>query len=148
MNALKEAGMTSLTSRAPRRPGGVTLIAVIMFLQAIAGIGVGIALIVERNNSWFLDHTNRKVDEILAYGVVGIVWGVIVLLVGMGIWWGRNWARYLVGVVEALSIASGVYLLARSGSANVGSGVAQIAMGLVILYLLFNNRASGYFGRR
>jgi hypothetical protein len=134
-----------MTTSAERRPVGVTVIAVILFIQAIAGIVGGIAFIIERNNASLLDHVDAKSNEVTAYATVAIVWGVIALLVGMGLWRGGNWARVLVAIVEVLSVAGGVYLLIQWDGTHAYTGIWQIAIGMIVLYLLFNPRASEFF---
>ena len=134
-----------MTAVAARRPTGVTIVAVILFIQVIAGIVAGIALLIERNNSSLLDHLDAKSNEVTAYGVVAIAWGVIALFVALGLWRGANWARFLVGIVEVLAIASGVYVLIQWDGTHAYSGIWQIAIGLFVLWILFNRRASEFF---
>ena len=57
------------TSVATRRPGVVTFVGVVLYIKAAIAAIVGIALIVEKNNSALLDATGRDGDYILGTAI-------------------------------------------------------------------------------
>jgi hypothetical protein len=136
------------TMAAPRRTVGVTVVAVIAFIQGIIGILMGIGLIVERNNDSLIEHIGQSSGQIQTYGWIAVIWGVLAVFVGWGLWNAANWARILVAILEVLQIAGGVYLLFTWNGAYLWQGVWQIVVALVVLWLLFNPRADAFFESR
>ena len=51
------------------RPGIVTFVGVVLYIKAVIAAVVGIALLVERNNSAFLELTGRDGDYILGTAI-------------------------------------------------------------------------------
>ncbi|HXV33345.1 MAG TPA: hypothetical protein VD769_04985 [Gaiellaceae bacterium] len=130
------------------RPAGVTIVAVIVFVQSSFAVLGGLALLVERNDADLLSHLEQSSGRLTSYGVAAIVWGVIGLLVARGLWNGAEWARILVGILEVLNIAGGIYLLFAWGGTYLWQGIWQIGLALAVLYLLFGARGSEYFTSR
>lgn len=135
-------------SATPGRPVGVTVVAVIVFIQAIIGTLVGIGLIVERNNDSLIEAIGQSSGQIQTYGWIAVIWGLVALLVAWSLWTGGGWARIFVAIVESLHIAGGVYLLFAWSGVYLWQGVWQIIVGLVVLWLLFNPRAEQFFAGR
>jgi hypothetical protein len=136
------------TTAMPGRPVGVTVVAVIAFIQGIIGILMGIGLIVERNNDSLIEHIGQSSGQIQTYGWIAVIWSVLALLVGWGLWNGGDWARILVAILEVLHVAGGVYLLFAWSGHYLWQGIWQIAVGLVVLWLLFNPRSDDFFASR
>jgi hypothetical protein len=136
------------TTAMPGRPVGVTVVAVIAFIQGIIGVLMGIGLIVERNNDSLIEHIGQSSGQIQTYGWIAVIWGVLALLVGWGLWNGGDWARILVAILEVLHVAGGVYLLFAWSGHYLWQGIWQIAVGLVVLWLLFNPRSDDFFASR
>lgn len=136
------------TTAMPGRPVGVTVVAVIAFIQGIIGVIAGIGLIVERNNDSLIEHIGQSSGQIQTYGWIAVIWGVLALLVGWGLWTGGDWARILVAILEVLYVAGGVYLLFAWSGAYLWQGIWQIIVGLAVLWLLFNPRSDEFFASR
>jgi hypothetical protein len=136
------------TTAMPGRPVGVTVVAVIAFIQGIIGVLMGIGLIVERNNDSLIEHIGQSSGQIQTYGWIAVIWSVLALLVGWGLWNGGDWARILVAILEVLHVAGGVYLLFAWSGHYLWQGIWQIAVGLVVLWLLFNPRSDDFFASR
>jgi hypothetical protein len=130
------------------RPIGVSVIAVIAFIQGIIAIVAGLGLIVERNSSTLLEHIDRSSGTLATYGVGSIIWGALALLVGYGLWHGASWARMVVMILQILALLAGIYLLFGWGGHYLWQGVWQIIVSLFVLWLLFNPRAEEFFYRR
>jgi hypothetical protein len=131
------------------RPVGVAVVAIIGFIQAIIGGLGGIALLVERNDLDFRAHVGESKGTITWYAVLAIVIAAITFLVAYALWSGADWARIVVTVVEVLYIAGGVYWLFAWGGIYLWSGIVQILIALLVLWLLYNPRADDFFtGRR
>ena len=135
------------TTAAPRTVG-VTVVAVIAFIQGIIGLVGGIGLIIERNNDSLVEHIGQSSGTVQTYGWMMVIWGALALLVGWGLWTAGNWARLMLGVLETLHIAGGVYLLFAWDGHYLWQGIWQIIVGLFVLWLLFNPRADAFFESR
>lgn len=136
-------------STAVGRPVGVTVVAVIATIQGVIAVLVGLGLIVERNSSTLLEHIDQGSGAVTTYGVMGIIWGVLALLVAWGLWTGGGWARIFVAILEVLHLAGGVWLLFAWSGHYLWQGIWQIVVALIVLWLLFNPRADEFFeGRR
>jgi hypothetical protein len=105
-------------------------------------------LIVERNSDSLLEHVDQGSSAILSYGIVAIVWAVVGLAVAWGLWTGKNPARILAGIVEVAQLAGGVYMLFAWSGHYLWQGVWQIAIALLVLWILFNRRADDFFAGR
>jgi hypothetical protein len=136
------------TTAMPGRPVGVTVVAVIAFIQGIIGILMGIGLIVERNNDSLIEQIGQSSGQVQTYGWLALIWGVLAVLVGWGLWNGGDWARILVAILEVLQIAGGVYMLFAWNGTFLFQGIWQIIVGLVVLWLLFNPRSDQFFASR
>jgi hypothetical protein len=137
-----------MTTAAVHRPVGVTVIAIIAFVQAILNILAGLGLIIERNDADLRAHVDVSSGTLTTYGLLAIIWGAVALFVAFGLWNGANWARILVAVLEFLVIAGGVWLLFAWSGTYLWQGIWQILIGLVVLYLLYNARAEEFFEQR
>jgi hypothetical protein len=140
--------MTITAPASIHRPVGVTVIAVIAFIQATFSILGGIALLIERNSSALIDQIDRSSGTITTYGVAAIIWGIVAFFVAWGLWGGAPWARIIVTIVELLAIGGGIYLLFAWGGTYVWNGIWQILIGLVVLALLYGGRSDEFFGAR
>ena len=130
------------------RPIGVSVVAIIAFIQGIIAIVAGIGLIFERNDSNLLEHIDRSSGTLSTYGVISVIWGAVALLVGYGLWHAASWARMVVTILQIFAIAGGVYLLFGWSGHYVWQGIWQILISLFVLWLLFNPRAEEFFYRR
>jgi hypothetical protein len=131
-----------------RRTVGVTVVAVIAFIQGIIAVVAGIGLIVERNNDSLAEHIGQSSGTLQTYGWTMLIWGVLALFVGWGLWNAGGWARITIGILEALQIAGGVYLLFAWNGHYLWQGIWQILVALAVLWLLFNPRADAFFESR
>ncbi len=137
-----------MTLAAVPRPLGVAIVAIIAFVQAFFGILAGLALIIERNDRELIAHVGQSSGRLTTYGVVAIIWGIVTFFVALGLWNGANWARILIGILEVINIAGGVYLLFAWSGTYIWTGIWQVGIALLVLYFLFGARGEEYFTRR
>jgi hypothetical protein len=140
-------GAMTTTASVPR-PVGVTIVAVIVFVQAFFAVLGGLALIVERNNGDLLSQIEQSSGRVTTYGVAAIVWGLIAFFVARGLWNGAEWARIIIGILQVLNIAGGVYLLFAWSGTYIWQGIWQVGIALFVLYLLFGARGGRFFESR
>ena len=75
-----------------RRPGVVTFVGIVLYIKAIMAVIVGIALLVERNNSLLLDATGRDGDYITGTAVGEFIAAALLFAVAWAIMNGSPWA--------------------------------------------------------
>ena len=115
------------------RPFGVTLVGVIILIEGV--LGIVLALL-----SWFGD--SNASSTVIGAAVGTIIVSLVYLLVAKGIFSGNNFSRLLVGIVTVIAIIVGVAAMIGD---RVALGLGQVILGLIVLFLLYNRRASGFF---
>ena len=124
-------------------PLGISIITIIMYIQAIFGIAAGIFLILDRDA---LAHDISGIDEtmLLYYGIATIALAVVIGLLAMGLRSGSNGVRLVIAVVSVLYLAVGVWGLIAFPGARIG-GLMQALLAGVVLYLLYGSDDSNEF---
>ncbi len=134
-----------MTALRPRRPGGVTLLIVLLWLQALIGIAGGVVLIVVRHAASVQHNTHRSASTLVAVGIVILALGVITALIASSLGRGSNLARWIVVIVSLLQLVGAILTLIRvQGDTRIGAIVDGV-IALVILYVLFGERGSQEF---
>lgn len=124
-----------------RRPFGVTLVGVLIYINGFVDLIVGVLLIVLAAAG----QVTQSVGGAWATGILLIVVGLIVLSVASGILRGSRTARTIIAIVEVVSIAANIYALVIGG--QPAGTIVSIIFSLVILGLLYSGRASAFFAR-
>lgn len=93
-----------------QRPLGITIIAIVIGLQAILSI----------------------ISGVLSLGLITLILGILTLLLAWGLWTLQSWAFWTAVVLEALNIISGLFSLGQGGYAIV----SLIFSVLILVYLL------------
>ena len=117
------------------RPAGVTLIAVIVWINGLLSIIGGIVGLVTGGSA------------ALVAAIVSIIIGVLTIAVGVGLLRGSRVARVIATIFLVLSLASAIYSIVV-GVAAPGSIIVPIISGvlaLVALIMLWSSRASSFF---
>jgi hypothetical protein len=126
-----------------QRPGSVTLVAVLTYINGILNVIGGVIILFTRDS--MVSGNSSALAGITTAAIISIILGVIILIVARGLLRGSSGARAVVGVVMVIDIVNGVLLLFSSQLAN---GVIQILWALLIMALLFTRRANAFFGSR
>jgi hypothetical protein len=135
-----------MSSSYVKRPGSVTVVVVLVWISAILEIIGGVLLLVltptvrnQGNATWL----------VFALGILVLLIGLITAAVASRLSKGGNGARILVAVLTVLQIIGALTtLFTVSGSTAVSQAVFTLVLDLVILALLWNNRANRFFGTR
>ena len=137
--------MTYQNQAPARRPGGITLLAVLIVVSGLLGLIGSIAVIIGRGNDDFVSDTGVGSSTLLWVGIVGVIIAVVYLLVARGLTRGSGLARGLAALVAVLSLASGIYqAIIQSGSLR-WSAIVSALLALIVLLLLFSPRANAFF---
>ena len=126
-----------------RRPGSVTLVAVLTYINGILNVIGGVIILFTRDS--MVSGNPSALAGITTAAIISIILGVIILIVARGLLRGSSGARAVVAVVMVIDIVNGVLLLFSSQLAN---GIIQILWALLIVALLFTRRANAFFGSR
>ncbi|MEX0755180.1 MAG: hypothetical protein WD556_08715 [Actinomycetota bacterium] len=129
-----------------RRPGVVTFIGIILYIQAILAVVAGVVMLAFKDRiSDALEQgaTALSNDSVLVSGIVELVVAVLLFAVAAGIMRGSRGWRTFVGVVEAIRMASALFLMIWHHSGGiVSSGFVTILIGVFVLWALYVHPAS------
>jgi hypothetical protein len=117
------------------RPFGVTLVFILILVVGVLGLIAGVLVLFNRGG-------NEAVG--MTYGIVTIAISVIYLLVAKGIANGSRVSRLIVGLLTLISLVGGIWV-AIVASGQRMTGVVQAGLALLILFMLYNARASRFF---
>ncbi|MGK9146106.1 hypothetical protein KXS11_00575 [Plantibacter flavus] len=120
-----------------KRPGGVTLVAVIVWIQGFLSAFGGALLMIGANTP------NGSMSGFSIIGLASLILGVVTIIVGVGLLRGSRTARVLTTLVLVLSIASAVYAMVTTG--NVATQLISVLLAVIGLILLYTKAASDYF---
>jgi hypothetical protein len=131
-----------------QRPLGVTIVVVLMWIQAFFSVVFGVVFLLARNERELIAQVDWSSGTIVAAGIVMIVVGVITALLAMALANGSNLVRLFVGFLTLLHFAGALYrLFAFEGTARIDA-IVSAAISLAILYMLFGSRdANAFFSR-
>jgi hypothetical protein len=129
------------------RPLGAAVAATIGVGQAILGAVSALALIVWHDSEVLLDRIEVSRVTVLDYALVALTLAAITLVVAIALWRAVHWARALMALVEVAQLAAGAYLVLVWEGVYVSSGVLQILVASLALWLLYG-RADRFFARR
>lgn len=125
------------------RPGGVTLVAVLTWIQGFLDVIGGIILLFNVNNPAF-EREFGYGDSVLIAGIAAIVIGVVIIVVARGLLRGSRVSRGIVTVFVLLSLVSAVYV-AIAIPAQLAAAIVSGLLSLVVLGLLWSGKAASFF---
>jgi hypothetical protein len=107
----------------------------VILLVGVLGLVGGVLVLFNRGDNENVGWT---------YGIATIAISVIYLLVAKGIANGSRVSRLIVGIITLISLAGGIWVAIVASGARV-SGLVQAGFAILILFLLYNARASRFF---
>ncbi|WP_291052821.1 hypothetical protein [Herbiconiux sp.] len=129
-----------------KRPGGVTLVAVIVWISGALQVIGGVIGLITASTTAEVNGVPASVGTLTATAIVAIVLGVITIVVGAALLRGSQIARVLTTIVLALNLASAVYLLIAVPT-SVWQGLLNGLLALLGIILLYTRSANAYFRR-
>ncbi|MBA2679465.1 MAG: DUF2127 domain-containing protein [Ktedonobacteraceae bacterium] len=127
------------------RPGGVTLMSVLLGIQGLIELVGGVLLILAANSIskriFVNGHSviSKFVDALgVGFGAIGIVVGIITLIFVYGLWTLKRWAYWLVIIIEGLSLVRSIFELIRHTGSTLGVILGMIIPAIVFLYFLIS----------
>lgn len=137
-----------LPESAAPRPGGVTLLAVLIVISGLLQLMVAIGVLIARGDAEFVAQTGLSADVWLWVGIVGIIVAIVYLLVARGLMRGSGLARGLATLSALVSLAGGLWGVFTYGGNLQWSSILSVAVALIVLGLLWSFRASAFFRSR
>ena len=135
------------TPQQKTRPGGITLIAVLAYIGFLYQIFVSIVTLMDADKLSEQFRWGLTQDQLVAWGIIGIAFGVIGVLVTGAFARGNNVVRILFAVLIVFQVVGGLLAMRVHDATRPSLGLLSLVIGIVVLYLLFNSRADDYFAR-
>ena len=136
-----------MTNTVPtRRPGVVTFIGIILYIQGFLAAVAAISLLIWRSD--ILDYLEQEGSPITSSALNGTVIGeaiaaILLIVVGNGIMRGSSGFRLFVAIVQGLAMGIAVYtLIAHHVGGYVYRGVFTLFVGVFVLWALYGNDES------
>ncbi|MDN4614655.1 hypothetical protein P5G50_09335 [Leifsonia sp. F6_8S_P_1B] len=131
----------SSASAAPaRRPGSVTFVAVLTYINGIANIVGGVLLLFTRES--MARESGGSVVGLTTSAVLALILGIVTLIVARGLLDGSRVSRAIVTVVMIVNLINGILLLF---TLQFFSGVIEVLWTLLLVSLLYTRRANAFF---
>ncbi len=139
----------STTQVPTRRPGVVSFNGVILNIQGFLAANAAIAMLIWRND--VLDYLEQEGSPLSDGALTGTIIAeaivaVLLIIVANGIMRGSSGMRLFVAIVQALSMASAIYVLvAHHVGGLVYRAVFSLFVGVFVLWALYGNEESDRF---
>ena len=129
------------------RPGGVTFVVVLAYLVSIFTVLDGFFVAIGSDEVLNQVKAGASKDELLWAGIVMMAVGVIGILLTGALSRGSRVVRILFTIWIAFQIAGGLSAMISYRGEERLTGVVPFVLGIVVLYLLFNEKAHDYFAK-
>lgn len=126
-----------------RRPGVVTFIGVILWIQAALAAVAALVVFIYRGNEDFQAATGQSADALLGVAIAEVIVAVLLAWVASAILRGSKGMRMAVGIVMGLRVAASLWIMITHHQGGfLYSGLANIGIALFVLWALFANEKS------
>ena len=127
----------------PKRPLGVTIVAALAIIAAVFDIIGGIVLLGMQGDA-AAAASFGAVWVLVTLGFMSILFGAFMLIVSYGLLRGNSVARIAATVVQAVSLASSIWIGIAQPS-TLATEIVSALVALAILMLLWSGEATRYF---
>ena len=120
-----------------KRPLGITIIAILLFIQAVIEILAGIFV--------FIGSTFANPMAGLLLGWIPLAIGVVTFIVAWGLWTLKPWAFWVTLIVEIINIVINIFSLGQPNHSLfgvIGGGLVSI---IIVIYLLVDGNVRRAF---
>lgn len=141
------------------RPGTITFIVILMWINAILEIIGGVILIIASRSNDVVTSVQEGVansipiedisqTSLLWAGILSIFFGIIVILLANGLKNGSNGVRIFLTILIVLQILVDAAEMTALKNKSVWTGLIAILIWLIILGMMWSSRASAFFKQR
>lgn len=131
-----------------RRPFGVSFLSLVLVALGVLEVVAGVITLFQRGDSQLLSAIDLNASQITTYAVFTIMYGAIVVLVGLALRTGQSWSRYVVGGLAAVRLASLIWVVVAYHSIHWYSALwPMVVYALVAGYLFFDDDAKAFLTR-
>ena len=135
------------TQEVKQAPGGITFVVVLAYIGFIFEVLAGILIMIDADQVAQQLRSGMTEDQLMGAGIATVVIGVIGILLTGALARGSNVVRILFAIWIALQVAGGLYAVISHDGVRRGAGIVPLVFGIVVLYLLFNQRAHDFFAK-
>lgn len=132
---------------APPRPGVVTLVGIVVYINAAIASVTAVATFLNRDAAAWQATYNATENELLWLAIIEGVLAVLLFAVASGVMSGAKWARLAVGIVVGVRLAVLTwFMLTHLGAGAFTWGtVVSLAIGLFVLWALYGKDESAAY---
>ena len=138
--------MTTPTQTPTRRPGVVSFIGIILYIQGFLAAVAAVSMLIWRNDILdFLEKEGSPLSDGAFTGsiIAEAIAAVLLIIVANGIMRGSNGMRLLVAIVQCFSMGVAIYVLvAHHAGGLVYRAVFSLFIGVFVLWALYGNDES------
>jgi hypothetical protein len=135
-----------MSSLAPHRPFGVSLLSIWLYIAGALNIVAGIIALFNTGNDDLLREMKATSSEITSYAIAAIVVGLITLVIGHLLRTRSSFARLLVGILALIQLGLTIWAVAAYNSVHWYSAIAPLIIyGAIVGYLFFDRDAKEFF---
>jgi len=113
--------------------GWIVFAAVMMLIIGVLDFFEGLIAII-RNNYYVIHGNQLIVFDTTTWGWIMLIWGIILVIAGFGLWTGAGWARWFTIIVVGLNILGQLGWL--GASAYPLWSLVIISLNVIVLYAL------------
>ncbi len=124
-----------------RRPGIVTLVAVLLYIQAAMAIFGGVFSYVQRDDAATQDALGLQSDQFLWFMIIELAVALFLLIVASGIMRGARWARMLVTIGAGFRLVQAAVFATLGGYGGAGfiTAVLYAIIPLIVLWAVWGS---------
>jgi hypothetical protein len=129
-----------------QRPGVVTFVGIVLYIQAFAAAAYGLVALLERNNKQMQLVTGQDSDALIVQSIIQFVVAVLLFLVASSIMAGTSWGRMLVAIVAGIQIVVLTWMLLTHHAGGFQTlGIVYIGIDIFVLWALYGHKESQEF---
>ena len=129
--------MQNVASTTRRRPFGITIITILLFIQAIIQIIFGLFA--------FFGTTSLSVTAGLLVGWIPLAIGILLFVLAWGLWTIKPWAYWITLVLEIINIVLNLFNLGQPNHSIFGILSGGIISIIIVIYMLVDRNVREAF---
>lgn len=127
----------------PKRPLGVTIVAVLAILAGVFDIIGGIVLLGMQSDPDVAERFGGT-GLVVSLAIMELLFGVVMIIIAVGLLRGNAASRIAATVVQAFSLISSLWIGFTQPS-TLSTEIVSALIALALLFLLWSGEASRYF---